>query len=182
MPSHLSHVWLCDPVDCSLPGFLVCWIRQAEILEWFAISSCRGSSNPGMEPPSLMYLALPGGFFSTSTTLEDMVSVIQDFSKRKKKSHYLSVKIQHLFWDIAPWDLWPPPVQRSNPRAWVTPSLFPKIGSYSQGERGQRDLYKTSVPRDPGRQRVGELGKELVPPTNTVYSKSFLDIFLLIWS
>ena len=57
----------------------------------------RDLPDPGIEPASLTSPMLASGFFSTSTTLEDMVSVIQDFSKRKKKSHYLSVKIQHLF-------------------------------------------------------------------------------------
>ena len=41
---------LCDPVDCSLPGFSVHGILQARILEWVAISFSRGSSRPGMEP------------------------------------------------------------------------------------------------------------------------------------
>ena len=33
-------------MDCSLPGPSVCGIRQARILEWVAISSSRGSSQP----------------------------------------------------------------------------------------------------------------------------------------
>ena len=37
---------LCDPVDCSLPGFSVHGILQARILEWVAISFSRGSSSP----------------------------------------------------------------------------------------------------------------------------------------
>ena len=37
---------LCDPVNCSLPGFSVCGILQARILEWVAVSSSRGSSRP----------------------------------------------------------------------------------------------------------------------------------------
>ena len=35
---------LCDPVDCSPPGFSVHGILQARILEWVAISFSRGSS------------------------------------------------------------------------------------------------------------------------------------------
>ena len=35
---------LCNPVDCSLPGFSVRGILQARILEWVAISFSRGSS------------------------------------------------------------------------------------------------------------------------------------------
>ena len=44
---------LCDPVDCSQPGFSVHSIFQARILEWVAISFSRGifptqGSNPGL--------------------------------------------------------------------------------------------------------------------------------------
>ena len=34
----LSCVQLCDPMDCSLPGFSVHGIFQARVLEWVAIS------------------------------------------------------------------------------------------------------------------------------------------------
>ena len=37
---------LCDPVDCSPPGFSVHGIPQTRILEWVAISFSRGSSWP----------------------------------------------------------------------------------------------------------------------------------------
>ena len=37
---------LCDPVDCSLPGFSIHEILQARILEWVTISFSRGSSRP----------------------------------------------------------------------------------------------------------------------------------------
>ena len=37
---------LCDPMDYSLPGSSVHGILQARILEWVAISSSRGSSQP----------------------------------------------------------------------------------------------------------------------------------------
>ena len=37
---------LCDPMDCSLPGFSVHGIFQAIVLEWIAISFSRGSSQP----------------------------------------------------------------------------------------------------------------------------------------
>ena len=42
----LSRVWLCDPMDCSLPGSSVPGILQAGILEWVAISFSRRSSQP----------------------------------------------------------------------------------------------------------------------------------------
>ena len=37
---------LCDPMDCSLPGFSVHGILQARILEWVTISFSKGSSPP----------------------------------------------------------------------------------------------------------------------------------------
>ena len=37
---------LCDPMDCSLPGFSVHGIFQARVLEWVVISFSRGSSRP----------------------------------------------------------------------------------------------------------------------------------------
>ena len=37
---------LCDPMDCSLPGFSVHGIFQARVLEWVAISFSRGYSWP----------------------------------------------------------------------------------------------------------------------------------------
>ena len=63
----LQSYWaLCDPTDCSPPGSSVHGILQARILEWVAISFSRGSSDPGIEPVSLMSPALAGGFLSTS--------------------------------------------------------------------------------------------------------------------
>ena len=42
----LSHVWLCDHMDCSPPGSSVHRILQARILEWVAIPFSRRSSQP----------------------------------------------------------------------------------------------------------------------------------------
>ena len=41
-----SCLTLCDPMDCSPPGFSVHGIFQARVLEWVAISFSRGSSWP----------------------------------------------------------------------------------------------------------------------------------------
>ena len=59
---------LCDPMDCSPSGFSVHGILQARILGCHA--SSRGSSQPRIEPTSLMSSALAGRFFTTSTTWE----------------------------------------------------------------------------------------------------------------
>ena len=59
-----------NPMDHSPPGFSVHGILQAKMLEWVAMPSSRGSSNPGIESMSLMYPALAGGFFTTSAIWE----------------------------------------------------------------------------------------------------------------
>ena len=41
-----SCLTLCDPTNCSLPGFSVREILQARILEWIAVPFSRGSSLP----------------------------------------------------------------------------------------------------------------------------------------
>ena len=58
MLSLFSRVWLCDPMNCNLPGSSVHGILQARILEWAAISSSRGSSWPRGQPTSLLSPAL----------------------------------------------------------------------------------------------------------------------------
>ena len=49
---------LCNPMDCSLPGFSVHRISQARILEWVAIFSSMSLGSP----------VLAGGFYTTGTT------------------------------------------------------------------------------------------------------------------
>ena len=46
MLSHFSCVWLCSPMDWSPPGSSVHEILQARILEWIAMPSSMGSSQP----------------------------------------------------------------------------------------------------------------------------------------
>ena len=60
----LRHVQLCDPRDCSLPGSTIHGIILARILKWVAISSSKGSSNPGIKPTSSVSPELAGGFFT----------------------------------------------------------------------------------------------------------------------
>ena len=47
-----SRPTLCDPVDCSPPGFSVHGIPQARILDWVSISFSRGLPDPGIKPTS----------------------------------------------------------------------------------------------------------------------------------
>ena len=66
---------LCDPMDYSLPGSSVHGILQARILEWVAMPSSRGSSQPwDRTQDSYVFLpALAGGFFTTSATWENPI-------------------------------------------------------------------------------------------------------------
>ena len=57
---------LCDPMDYSLPSSSVHGIFQARISEWIAIFHSRGSSQPRVEPVSLLSPVLAGGFFATA--------------------------------------------------------------------------------------------------------------------
>ena len=68
---------LCDPIGYSPPASSVHGVLQARILEWVTMLSSRGS--PGIEPETLMFPALAGGFFTTSATWK----ALTDFT-----SHY----------------------------------------------------------------------------------------------
>ena len=56
------HPTLCSPMDCSPPGSSVPGIFQARKQEWVAISSSRGSSEPGNHT---CVFCMVGGFFTT---------------------------------------------------------------------------------------------------------------------
>ena len=53
-------------MDCCSSGFSAQGIFQARILEWVVISYSRASSDSGIKPTSLAFLALEGRFFPTS--------------------------------------------------------------------------------------------------------------------
>ena len=66
---------LYDPMGCSLPGSSAHWIFQERVLEWVAVPSSRGSSDPGTEPASLMSPVLSGRFFTTTATQEALIQL-----------------------------------------------------------------------------------------------------------
>ena len=80
-----SHLTLCNPMDCSLPGSRVHGTSQARILEWVALPSSRGIfPDPVIEPTSIMSPALAGRFFTTSATWEawlnlNLTAALDDF-------------------------------------------------------------------------------------------------------
>ena len=61
---------LCNPMDCSPPGFSVHGILRSRILEWVTISFSRDLPDPGTKPVSLESPALAGRFFTASATWE----------------------------------------------------------------------------------------------------------------
>ena len=56
---------LCGPIDCSPPGSSVLGILQARILEWVAVPSSKGSSQPRDQTHVLCVSCITGGFFTT---------------------------------------------------------------------------------------------------------------------
>ena len=62
--SCFSHVRLCDTMDCSLPGPSVHGISQTRILEWVAMPSSRGSSQPRDQTHISCGSCVAGGFFT----------------------------------------------------------------------------------------------------------------------
>ena len=74
-----SCLTLCDPMEYSPPGSSVHGILQARVLEWVAMPSSRGSSQPrGWTQVSCIGRS---GFFTASTTWEAVLAA----KKRKMK-------------------------------------------------------------------------------------------------
>ena len=63
----LSRFWLCNPIDCSLPGSSVHELLQARVLEWIASPLSRGSSQPR---DRIQVSRITGGFFTVWATRE----------------------------------------------------------------------------------------------------------------
>ena len=92
----LSFQWswtLCDPMDCSLPGSSIHGILQARILEWVAMLSSRGSSQP-RDPTSIFCISCIGRWIlyhleAHLTMVGDQIfCLIQDFN-RMNETHPL---------------------------------------------------------------------------------------------
>ena len=75
---------LCDPIDCSPPSSSVHGILQARILEWVAMPSSRGSSEPR---DWTQVSCVAGGFFTISATREVQISI--NHEKRSDRYHHV---------------------------------------------------------------------------------------------
>ena len=66
----------CHAMDCSLPGYSVHGVLQAVILEWVAMPSSRGSSQPRNQT---QVSCIAGGFF-TAEPLTSLCSMVNEHS------------------------------------------------------------------------------------------------------
>ena len=72
MLSHFSHVQLCDPMDCSLPG-------TSRILEWVAMLSSRESSSPKDQTRASCISCFAGGFFTAEPPGKPYIQLLPTF-------------------------------------------------------------------------------------------------------
>ena len=97
--SKLLSLILCNSMDYGLPGSSVYGILQAKILEWVAISSSRGFSQPRDQTHGSCVSALAGRFFATEpsqiiTKLGwEEISILQrKWEARRRTEQKLKVK------------------------------------------------------------------------------------------
>ena len=83
---------LCDPMDCSPPGSSAHGILQARILEWFAISYSKGSSQP-KDRTLVSWIA--GVFFTVWGTREALLNTGLTLSPF---THNTFIAITNLSW------------------------------------------------------------------------------------
>ena len=90
----LSCPILCDPKDCSSPGFSVHGILQARILEWIAIPSSRGISQPR---DRTLVSCIAGRFFTIWATGKSYICIMlfKSFSVSTSIENFSSVQFSH---------------------------------------------------------------------------------------
>ena len=95
----LSHVWLLrDPMHCSPPGFSLCGISQARILEWVAISFSRGSSQPRDQTLISYVSCTAGGFFTHWAVREALLYIQTTFFFLTHSSKLTDTWVASTFW------------------------------------------------------------------------------------
>ena len=75
-----SCLTLCDPMDCSPPGFCVLGILQARIPEWIAMPFSRGSSPPRDQT---LISCIVGRFFTIWATVKSKLTRMPMFISRR---------------------------------------------------------------------------------------------------
>ena len=92
----------CDHLDCSLPGFSIHGIFQARVLEWFAISLSRGSSQP-RDWTQVSHIA--GRCFTLWATRERVHNMVYEYFRLIVENYCLGKKkksFQNMLTDNAP--------------------------------------------------------------------------------
>ena len=84
----------CDHLDCSLPGFSIHGIFQARVLEWFAISLSRGSSQP-RDWTQVSHIA--GRCFTLWATREHVHNMVYEYFRLIVENYCLGKKKKNLF-------------------------------------------------------------------------------------
>jgi len=78
----LSHSVVSDPLDCNPPGSSVHGIFQARILEWFAISFHRGSSQPRDRTRVSCVSCIAGGFLTRWAIRDSPIGRVKVINKQ----------------------------------------------------------------------------------------------------
>ena len=129
-----SCLTLCNPMGCSPPDFSVHEILQARILEWVAMPSSRGSSQP-RDQTQVSHIV--GGFFTIWFSSVQLLSHVRLFATPWIAAHQTSLSITNS---------WSPPklmsiesVMPSNhiilyPPLSSCPQSFPASGSFQMSQ------------------------------------------------
>ena len=93
---------LCKSMDCSLPGFSVCEILQARILEWVASPFSRGSSQPRVQT---QVSCIAGRFFTDSAfffffKFKNIFWVVLYEAARCSRTHISVLRLLPTFWPL----------------------------------------------------------------------------------
>ena len=86
---------LCSPMNCSPSGFSVHGILQTRILEWVAMFSSRGSSQPRIEIHVSCVSCIAGRFLTTKPPGKSMYHIQRDKDKWKHGKLWV---VRILFW------------------------------------------------------------------------------------
>ena len=84
---------LCDPVKGAPGGSFALGIFQARILECVAMSSSRGSSDPGIKFESPASPSLARGFFTTEPPGKPLVTQVSSIQHRRTLCESLNIRI-----------------------------------------------------------------------------------------
>ena len=96
-PGRLQYMGSQRVMDCSLPGTSVHGILQARVLEWVAISSCRGSS----WPRDWTRVSCNAGIFFTIWATRDYLVVVSIIANKTQTKHNSQVEANNFYSQLA---------------------------------------------------------------------------------